>query len=61
METRNINSFTELFKSFPLMALVEQLVKISKLVEIDKANFFTWRDTLMGYLYYKNTHFLVFG
>ena len=47
-ETRNISSFTALLKSFPLMALVQQIVKISKLVEIDKANFFTWKRHFNG-------------
>ena len=42
-ETRNINSFTALLKSFAFVALVQQLVKLSKLVEIDKANCFTWK------------------
>ena len=42
-ETRNINSFTALLKSFAFVALMKQLVKLSKLVEIDKANCFTWK------------------
>ena len=45
-ETANINSFTALLKLFPLMALVQQLVKTSKLVEIDKTNFFNMEETL---------------